>query len=41
MADYLALQRRYRNLPAADVAALQGEIDEGWARLVQRAAAGQ
>ncbi|MBS0444222.1 MAG: pyruvate synthase subunit beta [Proteobacteria bacterium] len=41
VADYLALQRRYRNLPAADVAALQGEIDEGWARLVQRAAAGQ
>ncbi len=41
VADYLALQRRYRNLPAADVAALQGEIDEGWARLVRRAAAEQ
>lgn len=39
VADYLALQRRYRQLPAADVAALQDEIDEGWARLVQRAAA--
>ena len=40
VADYLALQRRYRHLPAADVAALQHEIDEGWARLVQRTQAG-
>lgn len=39
VADYLALQRRYRQLPAANVAALQQEIEEGWARLVQRAAA--
>ncbi len=39
VADYLALQRRYRQLPAADVAALQQEIEEGWARLVRRAAA--
>jgi pyruvate ferredoxin oxidoreductase beta subunit/2-oxoisovalerate ferredoxin oxidoreductase beta subunit len=38
VADYLALQRRYRHLPAAEVAALQQEIDEGWARLVRRAA---
>ena len=27
VADYLALQRRYRNLPAADVAPLREQID--------------
>jgi pyruvate ferredoxin oxidoreductase beta subunit/2-oxoisovalerate ferredoxin oxidoreductase beta subunit len=36
VAEYLALQRRYRNLPAAQVAILQAEIDEQWARLLLR-----
>jgi len=39
VSDYLALQRRYRGLPDADVATLQGEIDAGWAKLVERARA--
>ena len=38
VADYLALQRRYRGLPAEDVATLQGEIDAAWATLARRAA---
>jgi hypothetical protein len=37
--EYLAIQRRYRHLAAEQVAALQAEIDEGWARLQQRASA--
>ena len=38
VADYLALQRRYRGMAAAEVATLQAEIDSAWATLVARAA---
>ncbi len=39
--DYLALQRRYRNLGSEQIAMLQAEIDEGWAQLQQRVASSQ
>ena len=40
VADYLAIQSRYRGLDAATVQALQAEIDEGWARLQRLVALG-
>jgi pyruvate ferredoxin oxidoreductase beta subunit/2-oxoisovalerate ferredoxin oxidoreductase beta subunit len=39
VSDYLGLQRRYRNLPAEDVATLQAELDAGFASLQARSAA--
>ncbi len=41
VSDYLALQRRYRNMPDAEIETLQAEIDEGWCTLQERAAASQ
>lgn len=33
VADYLALQRRYKDIDSINVAILQDEVDEGWRRL--------
>ena len=41
VADYLGLQRRYRNMPDSEIETLQAEIDEGWSTLQERAAASQ
>jgi pyruvate ferredoxin oxidoreductase beta subunit/2-oxoisovalerate ferredoxin oxidoreductase beta subunit len=41
VADYLAVQRRYRHLAPAQVALLQQEIDAGWQRLQRLAARSQ
>lgn len=38
--EYLAIQRRYRHLGVAGIAALQTEVDAGWARLQWLASAG-
>jgi pyruvate ferredoxin oxidoreductase beta subunit/2-oxoisovalerate ferredoxin oxidoreductase beta subunit len=38
VADYLALQRRYKDIDSINVAILQDEVDEGWRRLRRHAA---
>jgi pyruvate/2-oxoacid:ferredoxin oxidoreductase beta subunit len=38
VAEYLALQRRYRHLSHSDTQTLQAEVDQGWERLQRRVA---